>query len=119
MNDVIIWLDDMRDPKDYGCAGAIWFKTSQELLASRYLCEVQKGYRFVSEWHFDNDLGLESDQDGYDVFVRLEELLIFGKPCFGNPVIFVHTSNPAAAQKFMLAEESMLRYGVDMVRVNY
>lgn len=115
----IIWLDDLRDPKDYGYPDAIWFKTSQELLASRYMNEVQKGYRFVDEWHFDNDLGEDSDRDGYDVFLHLEELLMFGKPCFGSPTIFVHTSNPSARDKFMLAKESMLRYGIQMKRVHY
>lgn len=115
----IIWLDDLRDPKDYGYPEAIWFKTSQELLASRYMDDVQKGYRFVDLWCFDNDLGMESDHDGYDVFLRLEELIVFGKPCFGNPVIQVHTSNPAAGNKFMLAKESMMQYGIEMKRVNY
>lgn len=114
-----IWLDDLRDPKDYGYPDAIWFKTSQEMLQSRYMDEVLKGYRFVDEWHFDNDLGPDSEEEGYDVFLRLEELLMFGKPCFSNPIVFVHTSNPAAAEKFMLAKESMLRYGVQMIRNNY
>ena len=117
MKKLIVWLDDLRDPSNYGLPDALWLKNSSVFM--EFINDKGKLYRRVSEWHFDNDLGLESDQDGYDVFVRLEELLIFGKPCFGNPVIFVHTSNPAAAQKFMLAEESMLRYGVNMVRVNY
>ncbi|BBK09325.1 hypothetical protein [Klebsiella phage 05F01] len=115
----VIWLDDLRDPKDYGYPHAIWFKTSQEILNSHYLSSLQKGYRFVDEWHFDNDLGEESYQDGYDVFKVLEELLVFGKPCFGNPKIYVHTSNPSAANKFMLAKDSMERYGVEIKRVNY
>lgn len=117
--DYIIWLDDLRDPKDYGYPEAIWFKTSQEMLQSRFMDEVEKGYRFVKEFHFDNDLGMESDQDGYDVFLRLEELLVFGKPCFGAPTVFVHTSNPAAGDKFMLAKESMLRHGIQMKRLHY
>lgn len=112
-----VWIDDMRNPADYGQADAIWFKTSQE--AIEFLNDPAKLYRRVTEWSFDNDLGEDSDQEGYDVFLHLEELLFFGKPCFGSPLIFVHTSNPAAAEKFMLAEESMLRYGIEMIRVNY
>lgn len=112
-----VWIDDMRNPADYGQADAIWFKTSQE--AIEFLNDPAKLYRRVTEWSFDNDLGEDSDQEGYDVFLHLEELLFFGKPCFGSPLIFVHTSNPAAAEKFMLAEESMLRYDIQMIRVNY
>lgn len=115
----VIWLDDLRDPKDYGYPDAIWFKTSQEMLNSYYMDSMKKGYRFVDEWHFDNDLGEESEQDGYDVFKKLEEIFTFGKPVFGNPVIYVHTSNPSAAKKFMLAKECMERYGVEIKRVNY
>lgn len=112
-----VWIDDIRNPADYGQEDAIWFKTSQEAMA--FLNDPAKLYRRVTEWSFDNDLGMESDQDGYDVFLYLEELLAFGKPCFGSPTIFVHTSNPAAGDKFMLAKESMLRYGIKMIRVHY
>ena len=115
----VIWLDDLRDPKDYGYPDAIWFKTSQEILNSHYMSSMQKGYRFVDEWHFDDNLGEESEQDGYDVLKIFEELLIFGKPCFGNPIIYVHTSNPSAAKNFMLAKESFSRYGIEIIRKHY
>lgn len=70
----------------------------------------------VTEIHFDNDLG--RGYDGYYVFTRLESMIAAGG--FKRlEKIYVHTSNPAAAQKFMLAKESMLRYGVQMIRKNY
>lgn len=113
-----IWLDDLRCPLDYGYPDAVWFKTSQEFMS--FLEEVSKPYRRVTEWHMDNDLGQDSEQEGYDCFLALEEHIVFGKMLIAqNPVIFVHTSNPAAAQKFMLAKESMAKYGVQMIRKHY
>lgn len=54
-----VWIDDMRNPADYGQEDAIWFKTSQE--AMEFLNDPAKLYRRVTEWSFDNDLGMQSD----------------------------------------------------------
>lgn len=117
----IIWLDDLRDPKDYGYPDAIWFKTSQDFLASEYMQNTgNKSYRWVSEWRFDNNLGEESEQEGYDCFCKLEELLTFGKPPVVEVKIYVHSSNPSAVQKFMGAKESFKsRFEIDIIRVQY
>lgn len=112
-----IWLDDLRDPKDYGYSDAVWLKNSQEFM--KFLKRSDKPYRKISDWHFDNDLGEESDHDGYWCFLALEEKIVFGKMLFGPVKLFVHTSNPSAGHKFMLAKESLDRYGVEMIRVNY
>lgn len=112
-----IWLDDLRDPVDYGYKDAVWLKTSQEFMD--FLNNPSKLYRRVSDWHFDNDLGEDSEQEGYDCFLALEEKIVFGKMLFGPVNLYVHTSNPAAAKKFMLAKESFKRYGVTILRNNY
>lgn len=112
-----IWLDDLRDPEKFGFHDAIWLKTSQEFM--EWLNRSSKPWRRVENYHFDNDLGEASEQDGYACFLALEEKLVFGKPIFGEANLFVHTSNPAAATKFMLAKDSMARYGVTILRNNY
>lgn len=114
---MIIWLDDLRDPKDYGYPDALWLKNSEEFM--EFLEDRSKPYRRVTEWHFDNDLGENSDHDGYWCFLNLEEKIVFGKMLFGPVNLFVHTSNPSAGHKFMLAKESMARYGVTILRNNY
>ncbi len=112
-----IWLDDLRDPQKFGFEGVTWFKTSQEFMG--WLNSCSKPYRLVKNWHFDNDLGEESEQDGYDCLLALEEKLVFGEPIFWEANLFVHTSNPAAATKFMLAKENLSRYGISVLRNNY
>ncbi|WBF77746.1 hypothetical protein A73_208 [Escherichia phage A73] len=111
-----IWLDDLRDPKDYGHDDAIWFKNSDQFI--EFLEDPNKMYRRVTEWHFDNDLG-EDSKEGYRCLEMLEEKLVFGKPILYPAVLFVHTSNPSAAQKFMAAKEVFKRYGIEILRNNY
>lgn len=112
-----VWLDDLRDPRYYGHKDAMWFKTSEDFMA--FLEDSRKLYRRVTEWHFDNDLGEESEHDGYWCFLNLEEKIVFGKMLFGPVDLYVHTSNPSAGNKFMLAKDSMARYGVTILRNNY
>lgn len=114
---MIIWLDDLRDPKDHGYPDALWFKTSQRFMD--FLDNRSKFYRYVTEWHFDNDLGEESEEEGYDCLLALEEKLVYGKLPVHDAKLYVHTSNPSAAQKFMLAKESFLKYRITILRNNY
>lgn len=114
---MIIWLDDLRDPKDYGYPDALWVKNSQEFM--EFLNSDSNPHRCVTGWHFDNDLGEGSDQDGYACFLALEEKIVFDDWIHGPIRIFVHTSNPSAGHKFMLAKESMSQYGVTILRNNY
>lgn len=107
----IVWLDDFRDPSDYGLPDALWLKNSSEFMD--FLNDKRKLYRRVSEWYFDNDLG--EVLEGYDCFSALEEKLVFGKPpLIDNVIIFVHTSNPSAARKFMLAADSFKKFGIEI-----
>lgn len=103
MKKLIVWLDDLRDPSNYGLQDALWLKNSSEFMD--FINDKRKLYRRVSEWHFDSDLG--EIFEGYDCFCILEEKFVFGKPpVVDNVKIFVHTSNPSAARKFMLAADS-------------
>lgn len=114
---MIVWLDDLRDPKDYGYPDALWFKTSQKFMD--FLDNRSKFYRYVTEWHFDNDLGEDSEIEGYDCLLALEEKLVYGKLPVHDAKLYVHTSNPSAAQKFMLAKESFSKYRITILRNNY
>ena len=111
-----IWLDDLRDPKDYGQSDAVWVKSAQGIWSLYMNLQVKGITNEVTEIHFDNDLGI--GYDGYYVFSRLESIVAAGG-FKGLKTIYVHTSNPAAAQKFMLAKESLARYGIDIKRNNY
>lgn len=108
-----IWLDDLRDPKDYGYPEATWLKSYQEWLD---FISLPENFNKVESIHFDNDLG--EVFEGYHAFQDVECMLYSGEWEFLKEM-YVHTSNPSAAQKFMLAKESMLRYGVQMIRKNY
>lgn len=111
----IIWLDDMRDPKDYGVSNAIWYKTSQAFCT---MCTDKTLTEEVTAIHFDNDLGEESYGEGYDCFTAVESGLFFGYfTQLKN--IFVHTSNPSAAEKFMVAKDVFKeKYKIEIKRVN-
>lgn len=111
---VQIWLDDYRDPKDHGYPDALWCKTYEEWLDFTEL----NGNPFdqVEYIHLDHDLGTENT--GYNALVDIECMLVDGWwKCLKR--IYIHTSNPSAANKMMLAKESMARYGVQMVRKHY
>uniref|UniRef100_A0AAU7PJL7 Cyclic-phosphate processing Receiver domain-containing protein n=1 Tax=Salmonella phage SalP219 TaxID=3158864 RepID=A0AAU7PJL7_9CAUD len=114
---MIVWLDDLRDPIQYGVPEALWIKNSQDFM--KFLNSPSKHYRYATEWHFDNDLGEQSESDGYSCFLALEEKIVFGKILRDKVKIFVHTSNPSAGHKFMLAKDSLSRYGVTIIRNNY
>lgn len=111
-----IWLDDLRDPKDYGHPDATWVKSAQGIWSLYMNLQVKGTTNDVTEIHFDNDLG--PGYDGYYVFTRLESIIAAGG-FKGLKTIYVHTSNPAAAQKFMLAGEHLAQYGIALIRNHY
>ena len=49
----ILWLDDLRDPKDYGYEDAIWLKSFEDWLS---FVSDEDNFNTISEIHFDNDL---------------------------------------------------------------
>ncbi len=54
---------------------------------------------------FDNDLGLMSTEQGYDVFKYVEQLVI--RKAIPMPNIYIHTANPAAARQMELAAKRL------------
>lgn len=113
---MIVWIDDLRNPECYGYPEAIWLVSNADYVAFLVDCLHDGIVNEIEEIHFDNDLG--EVLEGYDIFLSLEEDLFNGN-FKGLKRVYVHTSNPAAAQKFMLAKESFLRYGVEVIRNNY
>lgn len=110
----ILWLDDLRDPKDYGYEDAIWLKSFEDWLS---FVSDEDNFNNISEIHFDNDLG--EDHEGYHAFLDVECMLYAGE-WDALKTIYVHTSNPSAAGKYMLAKENFISsYGVEIKRVNY
>lgn len=86
-----LWLDDIRDPKDFGCAGWAWAKTAEEAIA---LLQISN----VTIASFDHDLGYLSEDEeltGYDVICWLEANPEFWPPDGVN----VHSSNPVGAAR--------------------
>lgn len=93
-----LWLDDLRNPVDYGYPNALWCKN----LSSFYSLLKFMSDSYIDSIHFDNDLG--GDEEGYDAFLYVERELHDGN--FTNlKEIHVHSSNPSAVNKFMLARE--------------
>lgn len=112
-----IWLDDLRDPEDYGYPDAIWVKNAIDFKLQLIDCLLMddEGDSLVAI-HFDNDIGEKTE--GYHLFLKVEELIHAGK-FKGLKEIFVHTSNSGAAQKFMLAKDGLARYDVNIIRKYY
>lgn len=47
MKKLIVWLDDLRDPSNYGLPDALWLKSSSEFMD--FINDKGKLYRRVSE----------------------------------------------------------------------
>lgn len=86
-----LWLDDVRDPKNFGCKDWHWAKTVEEAVSA-----FRTGT--VTEASLDHDLGQLSEEDeltGYDVVCWLE-----ANPEFWPPDgVKVHSSNPPGAAR--------------------
>lgn len=113
----VLWLDDLRDPVKYGFPEAFWIKDCQTFM--EYLLSSLDERISPLEIHFDNYLGEESQGEGYDAFLAVEALLYRGE-LKDLTKIYVHSSNPSAVNKFMLAAESLKeRFGIEMIRKQY
>lgn len=106
----------MRDPLHFVGEDWIWLKSAEAVWHFYLNCNLKGTTNEITEIAFDNDLG--AGYDGYYVFTRLESMIAIGG-FKGLQTIYVHTSNPAAAQKFMLAKEHLARYGIELIRKHY
>jgi len=89
-----LWLDDIRDPADHGCAGWTWVKTADEAIAL-----LQTGR--VIRASLDHDLTIEAtlgqpdkEKTGYSVVCWMEE---FGM--WPQDGVAVHSMNPIGRQR--------------------
>lgn len=99
-----LWIDDERQPPDDTWE---WAKTGQDARAE---LEVFN-YDIIS---FDNDLGLASDMEGYQVADWLEARVV----CDGvvRPLhCLVHSMNPVAAQRIATTLRRFVAIGVDVI----
>lgn len=111
-----VWIDDLRDPADYGYPDAIWLKNEAQYIVFLAECLMDDLVDDISDIHFDNDLG--EVREGYHIFETLEKDIFEGN-FKGLKRIYVHTTNPGAANKFMLAKDSLAWYGIEMIRKHY
>lgn len=82
----VLWVDDIRDPRDHGYEGATWAKTSQEAV----------GLLGTLKWNvisLDHDLGEDSEADGVEVAKALVGMALEGSVAY-YPQLYCHSSNP-------------------------
>lgn len=109
---LLLWLDDLRDPKDFIDTDVfkkvLWAKTFSEAIS--VLEDYSDNITHIS---LDNDLG--EDKEGNDVLNFVEELLHSGElPNLRE--VYVHSHNPSAVDKMMLAKQSLSNYGVLLIQ---
>ena len=86
---MLVWLDDRRDPTDYGCPGWTWARAAEQ--AIEFLATGR-----VDAISLDHDLG--PTLTGNDVLKWMQEHEVW--PPHG---VFVHSSNNSAAESMRLA----------------
>jgi len=82
----VLWLDDVRDPSNFGHPGAVWVRNVDDALN---LLTSQK-WDLVS---LDHDLGEGHDRDGWVVAKALVEMALDKKITFGT-ALQCHSANP-------------------------
>lgn len=93
-----LWLDDVRDPEDYGHPGWKWVKTAKECIEFLKKNKVQR----IS---LDHDLGDEAVAgSGYDVAVWMEE-----NSYWPDGGVQVHSMNPVGRARMEAALASAKR----------
>jgi len=109
-----LWLDDVRDPNNFDMQGAVWIKNFQDFEDTLTHLIWDMTDDNIVHISFDNDLGEE--KEGYHGFCILEEYLHMGY-FEGLKKVTVHSSNPSAVHKFMLASRTFkAHFDVDVVR---
>lgn len=103
---VFMWLDDLRDPKEFGAPEALWVKdpwSAMELLRSGQVGKIS----------FDHDLGAfdasGKEVSGAEVASCVEELAFEGK-LDALPEWAVHSANPKGRERIEAAMRSAGRF---------
>jgi hypothetical protein len=96
-----LWLDDIRDPVDYGMSDEdfVWIKNYSEAVK---LIETGR----VTWISFDHDLGEE--KTGYDIAKYIEEKVYSG--AIKCPEWKIHSGNPVGRANIELAMRSAKRF---------
>lgn len=90
-----LWLDDIRDPNEYGHIGWHWVRTAEEAVAWLIAYNVE-----VEEASLDHDLGFSrfyptQQPTGYDIVCYLER----NPELWPSKGVKVHSSNPCGAAR--------------------
>lgn len=101
-----VWLDDLRDPKDFGFPEATWIKDPQEAIRL-----ARSGQ--IARISFDHDLGVflpdGSEITGAEVAKAIEEMAFHGE--IGEiPEWRVHSANPEGRKRIEAAMRSAERF---------
>ena len=92
-----IYLDDER-PTPAGWLGCCWPEEVIEYLKTKQVTKIS----------LDHDLGDDNRGTGYDVLLWIEEQVLTNN--FIPPEIHVHSANPTAKQRMLLAINSINRF---------
>ena len=98
-SNIRLFLDDIRDPKEYGVHNVTWVKTYKDAIK-----QLETGN--VSWISFDHDLGAE--KTGYDVAKYIEENVFNGD--LKCPEWQIHSANPKGRQNIELSMKSAERF---------
>ena len=97
MKKINLWLDDIRDPTEYGYVGWTWVKTYDDAISLLKTGDVVRA-------SLDHDLSLlatlgypDKEMTGYDVVCWMEEFNVW--PEEG---VYVHSANPVGRQRMEL-----------------
>jgi len=105
-----LFLDDIRDPKEYGLHDVFWVKNYNDAIK-----ELKTGK--VTWISFDHDLGEDKpgvpSKSGYDVAKFIEEAL-FNKE-IPLPEWQIHSANPKGRQDITMAMKSAERFNKENV----
>ncbi len=101
---VKMWLDDIRDPRMFGCPGWVWVTTPDEAIKLLATGTVEQA-SLDHDLTINQMLGLEFDdeQSGYKVVCWMEENNVW--PING---VSVHSMNPAGKARM---EQVIAKYG--------
>ena len=106
MTNVNLWLDDVRDPNEFGFIGWTWVKTCDEAI------ELLKTGKVVRA-SLDHDLSInatlgfpDKEKTGYDVVCWMEENNVW--PIHG---VEVHSVNPVGRQRMKMVIEKYYKKG--------
>jgi hypothetical protein len=105
---VIVWLDDLRDPKNYldpeVLTNTVWVKSVPEFKEF-----MRTNFTLVSVVSFDNDLGLTAPgTEGRDAFAWMEERAHLDG--WGPYELRIHSANTPARDSMTLGIQSLYRF---------